>query len=175
MVYGFARQSGGLARIMSEVGQGTAVTLYLPRATSGAATDQPVAPVPPLRRGAGETVLVVEDNPAVALATAEVVRSLGYRPVTASDARSALGELERSHDVALLLTDVVLAKGMSGFELASAAREYRPELPVIFVSGFVNQPPAPDPLRNATLLTKPVRASQLADALADVLETSVTR
>lgn len=175
MVYGFARQSGGMARIVSEAGRGTVVNLYLPRVTSGTAADQPVSAVPPLRRGAGETILLVEDNPAVALATAEVVRSLGYRPVTASDARSALSELERTHDVALLLTDVVLAKGMSGFQLASAAREHRPDLPVIFVSGFVNQPPTPDPLRDATLLAKPVRASQLAEAIAYALQTSVTR
>jgi DNA-binding LytR/AlgR family response regulator len=63
-----------------------------------------------------------------------------------------------------------LGKGMSGFGLASAAREHRPDLPVIFVSGFVNQAPTPDALRNATLLAKPVRSSQLADALADALQ-----
>jgi signal transduction histidine kinase/ActR/RegA family two-component response regulator len=170
MVYGFARQSGGMARITSEAGRGTVVTLYLPRAASGTVVDQPLATVRPLRRGQGEAILVVEDNPAVALATAEVVRSLGYRPATASDGRSALAELERSKDVALLLTDVVLAKGMSGFELASAARERRPDLPVIFVSGFVNQAPTPDALRNATLLSKPVRSSRLADAIADALQ-----
>jgi CheY-like chemotaxis protein len=155
MVYGFARQSGGMARITSEVGRGTVVTLYQPCAASGTVTDQPLATVRPLPRGQGETILVVEDNPAVALATAEVVRSLGYRSATASDGRSALAELERTKDVALLLTDVVLAKGMSGFDLASAARERCPYLPVIFVSGFVNQAPTPDALRNATLLSKP--------------------
>jgi signal transduction histidine kinase/CheY-like chemotaxis protein len=174
MVYGFARQSGGMARISSEAGRGTVVTLYLPRAASGTAADRPVPSVRPLRRGEGETILVVEDNPSVALATAEVVRSLGYRPVTASDGRSALGKLERMR-IALLLTDVVLGKGMSGFGLASAAREHRPDLPVIFVSGFVNQAPTPDALRNATLLAKPVRSSQLADALADALQKTIAR
>jgi signal transduction histidine kinase len=172
MVYGFARQSGGMARISSEAGRGTVVTLYLPRADSGKAAERSVATVRPLRRGEGETILVVEDNPSVALATAEVVRSLGYRPVTASDGRSALGELERMH-IALLLTDIVLGKGMSGFELASAARERRSDLPVIFVSGFVNQAPTPDALRNATLLAKPVRSSRLADALANALQKTV--
>jgi signal transduction histidine kinase/CheY-like chemotaxis protein len=175
MVYGFARQSGGMARIISEAAHGTVVILYLPRAASGMATDQPTTATPPHRRGEGETILVVEDNPAVALATTEVIRSLGYRAVTVLDARSALGKLERAHDVALMLTDVVLGKGMSGFELASAARESQPDLPVIFISGYTNQPPTPDPLHNATLLAKPVRASQLADAIADALQTSARR
>jgi signal transduction histidine kinase/ActR/RegA family two-component response regulator len=176
MVYGFARQSGGTARITSEPGRGAVVRLYLPRAVASLAIEQPVARTPPSRRGAGEAILVVEDNPTLALVTMEVLTALGYRPVTAPDGRSALAELERTQNVALLLTDVVLPKGMSGFELASIARRRWPDLPVIFVSGFVNETPTPDSiLTRAALLSKPLRASQLADAIANVLQKAMAQ
>jgi len=169
MVYGFARQSGGMARIASMPRGGTVVRLYLPRA-AGAVTERVPAAAQPVRRGSGETILVVEDNSSLALATAEMLTSFGYRPVVAPDGSAALAEFERHSDIALLLTDVVLPKGMNGFELATAVRTHRPTLPVIFVSGFVNEAATQDPsLRRATLLTKPVRASRLADALAEAL------
>jgi signal transduction histidine kinase/CheY-like chemotaxis protein len=170
MVYGFARQSGGTARITSAAGGGTVVKLYLPRAVGEAPIEPPIARARPTRHGAGETILVVEDNPSLVLVTAEMLTSLGYRPVTAPDARSALMELERTKDIDLLLTDVVLPKGMSGFELASVVRQRWPKLPVIFVSGFISHAPTPDALNGATLLTKPVRSLQLADAIADALD-----
>jgi signal transduction histidine kinase/FixJ family two-component response regulator len=170
IVYGFARQSGGQARITSVPGSGTVVRLYLPRASAEAASDQVPARHIELRRGAGEVILTVEDNPALAIVTAEMLTSLGYRPVTAPDARSALAELERTKDIALLLTDVVLPHGMDGIALAGVVRELRPDLPVIFVSGFIEHPPRPDsPPLPAPLIPKPVRSSQLADAIAAAL------
>jgi CheY-like chemotaxis protein len=170
MVYGFARQSGGAARFTTAVDGGTVVRLYLPRAISGTAVEQP-ATAQPLRRGAGETILVVEDNASVALVTAEMLTSLGYRPITAPDGHSALAELARTKDVALVLTDVLLPRGMSGFALASAVQQFRPGLPIVFVSGFVNPAPVPDiGLKGAALLSKPVRSSRLADAIADALQ-----
>jgi signal transduction histidine kinase/CheY-like chemotaxis protein len=176
MVYGFARQSGGTARITSEPGRGAVVRLYLPRALSGTPSERPAARTLPSRRGAGETIMVVEDNPSLALVTTEMLASLGYRPVTAPDGPSALAELERTKNVALLLTDVVLPKGMSGFELASTARQRWPDLPVIFVSGYINQTSTPDQiLTGATLLTKPVRSSQLAEAVANALQKTVAQ
>src|SRR5258708_8501446 len=146
------------------------------RALWGTASERPVARTLASRRGAGETIMVVEDNPSLALVTTEMLASLGYRPVTARDGPSALAELERTKNVALLLTDVVLPKGMSGFELASTARQRWPDLPVIFVSGYINQTSTPDQvLTGATLLTKPVRSSQFADAIANALQKTVAQ
>jgi signal transduction histidine kinase/ActR/RegA family two-component response regulator len=173
IVYGFARQSGGQARITSTPGSGTMVRLYLPRASNDAANDLVPTRRAELRRGAGEIILTVEDNPALAIVTAEMLTSLGYRPVTAPDARSALAELERTKDIALLLTDVVLPHGMDGIALAGVVRELRPDLPVIFVSGFIEHPARPDsPPLPAPLIPKPVRSSQLADAIAAALQRS---
>jgi signal transduction histidine kinase len=169
MVYGFARQSGGMARISSEVGGGTGVRLYLPRA-EGVATEQPATSSEPARHGSGEKILVVEDNSSLALVTTEMLIALRYRAVMVSDGPSALIELERTKDIALLLTDIVLPRGMSGIELATAARQLRPDMPVIFVSGFFNHASVPGYFPNeTTLLTKPVRSAQLAEAIADAL------
>jgi len=170
MVYGFARQSGGFVRIASKVGQGTTARLFLPSAGRVPASGPRAEPVRPAGRGAGETILVVEDNPLVGQAASNMLFSLGYRPIVVADGHAAQTEIERSSDVALLLTDLVLPKGMTGFDVARQVRRLRPNLPVLFFSGFADTSPIPEDFRaDATLLTKPFRVTQLSEAIAGSL------
>lgn len=133
MTYGFARQSGGLVRIVSEPGQGTEVELLLPRGES----PQPVAAPLPSRapRGRSERVLLVDDTDVVRLMVREVLQEAGYQVVDAANADDALYELRADAHIDLLLSDVGLP-GMNGRALADAARELRPALPVLFITGY---------------------------------------
>jgi len=136
MVYGVARQSGGSARIDTEVGRGTTVTITLRRAAVGAQAQQ--GPDPATHgaavQGAGETVLVVDDDDAVRTSIADGLSGLGYRVVEAQDGPSALAMLARTEpDIAIL--DYAMP-GMTGAELARAARRIRPAMKVVFASGY---------------------------------------
>ncbi len=137
MVYGFAAQSGGRARVRSMPGQGTTVTLYLPRhhgAPAEAASPAPASSLaaPPARG----TVLVVDDEATVRLLMAELVQDLGYDVLEAADGGSALEVLASAGVVDLLVTDVGLPGGMNGRQLADAAQVRRPGLRVLFVTGY---------------------------------------
>ena len=136
MVYGFAKQSEGHVRIYSEVGQGTTIRIYLPR-YRGTAQEEPsevsFAEVP--RAEAGETVLVVEDEPVIRNLIIEVLQDLGYRALEASDGPAGLKVLQSRQRIDLLVTDVGLP-GINGRQLADAARETRPELKVLFITGY---------------------------------------
>ena len=134
MVYGFVKQSGGFIEIDSEVGRGTDVTLFLPRAEAEveAAVSVLGARVP---LGQGETVLVVEDDASVRLLMTEVLGELGYRYLQAEDARVAIPILESSVRIDLLVTDVGLPH-INGRQLAEIARQSRPDLKVLFVTGY---------------------------------------
>ncbi len=138
MVYGFAGQSGGAVRIYSEVGQGTTICLYLPRHMGDveiteepheAASDAP-------RADGGETILVVDDEPLVRMLAVEELQDLGYSVIEAEDGASALKILNSALDISLLITDVGLPGGMNGRQLADAARVKRPELEVLFITGY---------------------------------------
>ncbi|MDG2526031.1 response regulator [Stenotrophomonas sp. HITSZ_GD] len=133
MTYGFARQSGGLVRIVSEPGHGTEVELLLPQGES----PQPVpAPLPSRApRGKSERVLLVDDTDVVRLMVREVLQEAGYQVVDAANADDALYELRADAHIDLLLSDVGLP-GMNGRALADAARELRPALPVLFITGY---------------------------------------
>ena len=121
-VYGFAKQSGGTALIDSEPGKGTTITLLLPRATMVTAASRPVAgdavrpPVP-------ARILLVEDDGDVAKVTAELLRDIGSEAVTASDGEAALAEVERNAAIDLVISDIVMPRGMSGIDLARRLRE----------------------------------------------------
>ena len=137
MIYGFAKQSGGQARIYSEVGAGTTVRLFLPR-HSGKVIDDP-APAQMETKpgsGAGETVLVVDDEPAVRMLVTETLGDLGYSAIEAGDATSGLKVLDSDARVDLLITDVGLPGGMNGRQMADAARRKRPGLKVLFITGY---------------------------------------
>ncbi|GAA4343228.1 hypothetical protein GCM10023144_45900 [Pigmentiphaga soli] len=139
MIYGFAKQSNGHVRIHSRVGVGTEVRLYLPRCEP----EPPARPAePPVveaaaaqPQGAGETVLVVEDDPAVRMVVVEVLRGLGYATLEAADGAQGLAAIDAAPRVDLLVTDVGMP-GINGRELASRARRLRPGLAVLFMTGY---------------------------------------
>ncbi len=136
MIYGFARQSDGYARIYSELGQGTTVKLYLPQ-DFGAATsrDPALAAVQSSTPAAAGTVLVVEDEPVVRALITEELREIGYRVLEAEDGPAGLRSLQSKDEIDLLLTDVGLP-GLNGRQLADAGRELRPGLKVLFMTGY---------------------------------------
>jgi PAS domain S-box-containing protein len=138
MIYGFAQQSGGHVTLSSLPDSGTCVRLYLPR-LHGNENEQVLAPVtgevPPAL--AGETVVLVEDDAAVRMLVLDLLNELGYRAYEAEDAKTALPVLESNLRVDLLVTDVGLP-GMNGRQLAEIARQHRPGLKVLFMTGYAD-------------------------------------
>jgi CheY-like chemotaxis protein len=137
MVYGFAKQSEGHARIYSEPGRGTTVKIYLPRHRGDDEQTEPAMVVSEApRAGAGETVLVVEDEPVVRDLIVEILQELGYQPLQATDGLSGLKVLQSKRRIDLLVTVVGLPGGINGRQLADQARERRPDLKVLFITGY---------------------------------------
>ncbi|HLM39254.1 MAG TPA: ATP-binding protein [Microvirga sp.] len=138
-VYGFVRQSNGHVRIYSEPGEGTTIKIYLPRLVgSDHEPAEMPAKTPVMVRGAGETILVVEDERDLRVYTTEALRELGYRVLEAADGHAALGLVDRHPEIDLLFTDVVLTGGMNGRNLADEAARRRPGLPVLFTTGYTS-------------------------------------
>jgi hypothetical protein len=135
MIYGFARQSNGHVMIDSKTGQGTSVRLYLPRHHGNIAASRGSAAKLPKHAGSGETVLVIEDEPVVRGVILEMLAEQGYRTLEAIDGPSGLKILRSDEPVDLLVTDVGLP-GMNGRQVADQARETRPELKVLFITGY---------------------------------------
>ncbi|MFM8536276.1 MAG: PAS domain-containing protein [Acidimicrobiia bacterium] len=166
IVYGFARQSGGTVTIASEPGRGTSVIIYLPLTKN-----KPIAPDTPSALQAAPVValriLVVEDEGAVRSTVRRQLETLGHSVLLAESAAAALPVLQGDQAVDLLLSDVVLGSGMNGIDLADAARDIRPGLPVIFMSGFTAVPEAQQRIQEsgAPLLTKPSTLVQLERAI----------
>jgi PAS domain S-box-containing protein len=132
-IYGFARQSGGDVHIRSVVGHGTEVTLMLPAAQGRSV--EPQQPSAVAAQGAGEHVLIVEDTDSVRMFVNEVLTDAGYRCTQAADVATALAYLENDPTIDLLLTDVGMPE-MNGREVAQRGRGWRPELPVLFMTGY---------------------------------------
>ncbi len=135
MIYGFARQSGGHVTIHSEVGKGTTVSLFLPRFVGEMVVAEAANPARLPFANAGETVLIVEDDPAVRVLISAVLKELGYAFVEASDANTALPIIESDQRIDLMISDVGLP-GMNGRQLAEIGRQIRPELKVLFITGY---------------------------------------
>ncbi|MGR3885492.1 ATP-binding protein [Pseudomonas sp. 1152_12] len=135
MIYGFARQSHGHVTIHSEVGKGTTVSLFLPRFVGEMKTFEPLNPTLLPFANAGETVLIVEDDPAVRILVCAVLKELGYAFVEAGDADTALPIIESEQRIDLLISDVGLP-GMNGRQMAEIGRQIRPELKVLFITGY---------------------------------------
>jgi CheY-like chemotaxis protein len=174
MVYGFMKQSAGFIRLDSEMGRGTIMRLYLPRAgtpasakSAGEKLDVPF--------GQGEFILLVEDSPALREATIATLKALKYRTIGVADAKAALNILDTTPEIRLLLSDIVLGSGMNGFELAHAARRKRPDLEILLISGFAD-PDLTVGMENEakfSVLTKPFRKSELAAAVRKALAGTV--
>lgn len=172
MVFGFVKQSGGHVKIYSEPGEGTAVKLYLPRAVGVSSQIGQRSGVPAeLPRGTA-TILVVEDEAGVREIAVAILRSLGYRVLEAPDGDSGLLVFGgHAADIDMLLTDVVLPGKIRGRELAERITAIRPEVKVLFMSGYtensiVHQGRLDD---GVYLLSKPFKREQLARKVAEVL------
>jgi CheY-like chemotaxis protein len=172
MAYGFVQQSGGHIALDSTVGEGTVVSVYLPR--SMAAPEPAAATGPVTASGGNERILAVEDDPALRATVVEMLEGLGYRVAPAQDAASALAILESGEMFDLLFTDVMMPGPMRSTELAERARTLLPGIEILFTSGYVENAIAHggrlDP--GVTLLSKPYRREQLATKLRQMLDRS---
>ena len=175
MVYGFVKQSNGHIKIYSEPGEGTTIKLYFPRIAEQRAlpdwTDERTSARPaPSARGS-ETILLVEDDEEVRKFAAEVLREQGYTVHAAADGASALHLLESESDISLLFTDVVLPGGMNGRQLADEARRRKPELKVLYATGYTRNAIIHQGRLDAEveLLTKPFTAEALARKVRQIL------
>jgi signal transduction histidine kinase/CheY-like chemotaxis protein len=172
MIYGFAQQSGGQVRIYSELGQGTMVCIYLPRhhgsADEAAGAE---ATVPPLRAEQGETVLIVDDEPTVRMLVADVLEEFGYHAIEAPDGASGLRIMQSDVRIDLLVTDVGLPGGMNGRQMADAGRVTRPDLKVLFITGYAeNAVISHGHLEPGMhLLSKPFTMDMLASRIRDLI------
>ena len=172
-IYGFARQSGGNVTIYTELGQGTTVNLFLPRAAERTHEGTAARAVPEADAGHGETVLVVEDDDRVRRLTARRLQDLGYRVLEAGHGAEALAVLGETPGVEIVFSDLVMPGGMSGFDLARQVRERYPAARVILTSGYSAELMNPADIAQLDLqvLRKPYRQSELARvfraALAD--------
>ncbi|WP_456622009.1 MULTISPECIES: ATP-binding protein [unclassified Bradyrhizobium] len=169
MVYGFAQQSGGLVQLQSQPGQGSIVRLFFPRIAAALNAAPPPAERIIVPDGS-ETILVVEDDDMVRAYVESELKTLGYRVIATSNGPAALEVLRQPGDIHLLFTDVVMPGGMFGPELARQATALRPDLKVLFTSGYTQNPvKTPDGLGDARILTKPFRRQDLAPMLRSAL------
>jgi PAS domain S-box-containing protein len=172
MIYGFAKQSGGQVHIESIEGKGTTICLFLPRHTEeAAAADETADFASAPRAGAGETVLIVDDEPSVRMLVGEVLAELGYTAIEASDGSSALQVLRSDTRIDLLVTDVGLPGGMNGRQLADFGRTARPKLKVLFITGYAEKTAigAGGLDSGMAILTKPFAMDGLATRIKELL------
>ncbi|KTB88846.1 MULTISPECIES: response regulator [Pseudomonas] len=174
MIYGFARQSGGGVYITSKVGEGSKVCILLPMHEGEAETvvfdDSPLQV--PASSTSDETILVVDDEPAVRLLIAELLEDLGYIVLQAERGADALAILQSKAAIDLLITDVGLPGGMNGRQVADAARDVRPDLKILFVTGYAeNAALAHDTLEPGMhVLPKPFAIAELIGRVTELLE-----
>ncbi len=158
-VYGFARQSGGIATLRSEPGEGTCVSIALPAWTEGLPKPRSQTP-PPVIVKASLRVLLVDDEIDVLTTLREGLSGLGWDVLIAADAEAALDVLDRRAGIDVLVTDIGMPTGMGGMELAQAARRRWPQLPILLMSGFPAA--AKDPGDEFEILQKPLASAHLA-------------
>ncbi len=173
-VYGFAKQSGGHVNIYSEPGHGTTVKLYLPRASGHDRSMEAQPEASETVPQGTETILVVEDNSDVRRLVEQQLRELGYTVHSVRNAAEALRFLDNKTHIDLLYTDVVLAGGMTGYELAELANQRRPDLKMAFTSGYTAIGIAEEFFGHAEgpMLSKPYRKRELARFIRSALEQS---
>ena len=170
MIYGFARQSNGHVLIDSKLGAGTSVKLYLPRHHGDAAMERVASAVADEVAATGETVLVVEDEPVVRGVIMEMLQDQGYRTLEAVDGPSGLRILRLNKRIDLLVTDVGLP-GMNGRQLADQARETRPDLKILFITGYAENVAIADGFLQPgmEMITKPFDLDNLSRRIRDMV------
>ncbi|MGO1305516.1 MAG: ATP-binding protein, partial [Sphingomonas parapaucimobilis] len=166
MVYGFMRQSGGLATVETDA-DGAAISLYFPRAAG--VTERRAAPVQAARSGGVERVLMVEDQQDVGDLGKSMLEDLGYDVVLTRSAREALDHLAQDSDFALLFTDILMPGGMNGVGLAQVVRRDYPHLSVLLTTGFADEA-IDEGARSYELIRKPYRRADLNERIRAVLD-----
>jgi PAS domain S-box-containing protein len=170
-VFGWIKQSGGHIKIYSEVGHGTTVKLYLPRAT-GRGSEIVIEPKISTPTG-DETIFVVEDNPKVRKTVIRQLRDLGYKTFDAESGSRALQLVKEGVDFDLLLTDIIMPGGITGYQLAEQLRVQRPSLRVLFTSGYTDLASnGGQSTQNDPLLSKPYRKQDLGRMVRAILDGS---
>jgi PAS domain S-box-containing protein len=171
MIYGFIRQSEGDARIFSELGQGTTVKLFLPRHDGAAPAPEPAATAPGLQAGGHATVLVVEDEDIVRGLVNDVLSDLGLTVIEAATGQAGLDILSSKQQVDLLITDIGLP-GLNGRQMADAARLLRPNLKILFMTGYAEIAVSATNVleQGMAMITKPFTISALADRVRAMIE-----
>ena len=169
MVYGFAKQSNGLVRIDSQVGEGTKVTIFLP--VADLQPHEEPAESAAIHHGDGQSVLLVEDDESVRLLVRDVLEELGYKATEAADGQQAVRILESGRRFDLMISDVGLP-GMNGRQLAEIAREHLPDLPVLFVTGYAEGAAVRGGFLsdNMQMITKPFQIEMLSARIREMLE-----
>ena len=170
-VYGVVKQYRGHVHVWSELGRGTRITIELPR-HQGEISERPEPRPRPLSRAGGETILIVEDEPVILQVTERVVRALGYRVLSASSPRAALALVDSAQGpIDLLLTDVVMPE-MNGRQLAERVRDKRPDIAVLFTSGYTDDVIAHHGVleRGVEFIQKPYARTALAARLRELLD-----
>jgi CheY-like chemotaxis protein len=172
MIYGFAKQSGGQVRIDSIAGSGTTIYLFLPRHSEFEDLSDVAANSSGSARAiAGETVLIVDDEPSVRMLITEVLAELGYTAIEAADGTSALRVLQSDTRIDLLVTDVGLPGGMNGRQLADFGRIARPALKILFITGYAEKAVVGGDqlMAGMEILTKPFAMDGLAARIKDLI------
>jgi PAS domain S-box-containing protein len=172
MIYGFSRQSGGHVRISSVVDEGTAIRIYLPAYQGDADADLPGTRPPEMPRAdVGQTVLIVDDEPTVRMLITDVLEGLGYVAIEAADGVAGLKVLQSDVRIDLLITDVGLPEGMNGRQMADAARLRRPDLRVLFITGYAESAAIGEGSLGPGmhLLTKPFAMQSLASQIKAII------
>jgi two-component system NtrC family sensor kinase len=172
-VYGFAKQSGGIATVTSAPGRGTTITIYLPRTHEAAASDAPAPEAKTQNHGAG-TILLVEDNPDVAEVGASYLQQLGYCVRSVDNARAALSALRSDSKIDLVFSDILMPGGMNGLDLARQIREEFPNIPVLLTTGYSGS--AQDAVRHGVVvLQKPYDMRALEKNVREAIQAASRR
>ncbi|MDO0789372.1 response regulator [Xanthomonas campestris pv. campestris] len=168
MTYGFARQSGGTARITSTLGSGTTVALLLPR---GLTVREALPPPPPnAPRGRSQRILLVDDTDVVRMMVSEVLSDAGYHVIEAENADGALAQLRADAQIDMVVSDVGLP-GMNGRDMADVARDLRPGLPILFITGYAENAATRQEFlaEGMALLPKPFSLNDLLNTVSRML------
>jgi PAS domain S-box-containing protein len=172
MIHGFVRQSGGQVRIYSEIGKGTTMSLYLPRFTGDIGSQETPQPETGVEAAHGETVLVVDDEEIIRMMIVDVLEEAGYRILEAADGPAAVKILQSNVRIDLVITDVGLPGGVNGRQLADAGRSVRPNLKVLFVTGYAENAIVGNGTLDAgmKIITKPFEMTTFASRVQEIIE-----